>query len=134
MYNSGLSTMFEGFRTVKAEEGFGNLVSVAIEAGDVRDSMMDHLDDQLVDDSVYMDDDDIKSHALDNDDMEQLIENIPETEIDDASIAAGKITNQNVPVDEDEYVGAPLDEAMSMIEELIPDTEELQKKNNFLFK
>lgn len=130
MNNSGLSTLFEGFKKVKADEGFGNLVSVAIESSNVRDSLMDEMGDELIDDAITTDDDEeIKNKALEDEEMEKLIDNIPETEIDDASVVAGKISNQNVPVDEDEYIGAPMKESMSMIEDLIPDTEELQKKN-----
>ena len=126
MKNSGLSSLFESFKVVKADEGFGNLVSVALEDAEVRDSIMDELGDDLIAQSEIADDeDDIKKQALEDDDMERLIDRIPETEIDDASVAAGKIANANVPVDEEEYIGAPMEEVMTQIEYMIPDTEEI---------
>lgn len=121
-----LKTMFETLRRENAKEGFGNMVSVANESAVIRDIMLEEMEADI---DVDLNDPDaeekFKNQALDEEEMDELIEKIPETEIDDAAIAVGKLTNQNVPIDEEEYIGAPLEEAMREINYLIPDTEEV---------
>ena len=56
--------------------------------------------------------------------MGELIDNLPETEIDDAAIAVGKMTNEDVPVDPDEFIGAPMESVMQLVEKYVPDCEE----------
>lgn len=121
-----LKTMFETLRRENAKEGFGNMVSVANESAVIRDIMLEEMEADI---DIDINDPDaeekFKNQALDEEEMDELIEKIPETEIDDAAIAVGKLTNQNVPIDEEEYIGAPLEEAMREINYLIPDTEEV---------
>lgn len=121
-----LKTMFETLRRENAKEGFGNMVSVANESAVIRDIMLEEMEADI---DIDLNDPDaeekFKNQALDEEEMDELIEKIPETEIDDAAIAVGKLTNQNVPIDEEEYIGAPLEEAMREINYLIPDTEEV---------
>jgi hypothetical protein len=118
--------MFETLRRENAKEDFGNMVSVANESAVIRDIMLEEMEADI---DVDLNDPDaeekFKNQALDEEEMDELIEKIPETEIDDAAIAVGKLTNQNVPIDEEEYIGAPLEEAMREINYLIPDTEEV---------
>lgn len=120
-----LKTMFESLRLQNAKDGFGNMLSVANESAVIRDIMLEEMEADI---DVDLNDPDaeekFKNEALDEEEMEDLIEKIPETEIDDAAVAVGKLTNQNVPIDEEEYIGAPLEEAMREINTLIPDTEE----------
>ena len=67
---------------------------------------------------------DFKDAALDDAELSELIDNLPETEIDDAAIAVGKMTNEDVPVDPDEFIGAPMESVMQLVEKYVPDCEE----------
>lgn len=121
-----LKTMFAALRQENAKNSFGNIIAVANESAMIRDVFMEEMEAPI---DVDLNDPDaeekFKDEALNSEDMEELINSIPETEIDDASVAVGKLTNQNVPVNPDEYVGMPLDESMADVDLLIPDTEEI---------
>ena len=121
-----LKTMFAALRQENAKNSFGNIIAVANESAMIRDVFMEEMEAPI---DVDLNDPDaeekFKDEALNSEDMEELINSIPETEIDDASVAVGKLTNQNVPVNPDEYVGMPLDESMVDVDLLIPDTEEI---------
>ena len=121
-----LKTMFAALRQENAKNSFGNIIAVANESAMIRDVFMEEMEAPI---NVDLNDPDaeekFKDEALNSEDMEELINSIPETEIDDASVAVGKLTNQNVPVNPDEYVGMPLDESMADVDLLIPDTEEI---------
>lgn len=87
-------------------------IGYAIENAEVRDDIMD------LEVKERLDNEDIKNKAMDDAEMEKIIEKIPETKIDDSAIAASKITNGgSVDVDEKEYTGAQLESYQ--IEELI---------------
>lgn len=121
-----LKTMFAALRQENAKNSFGNIIAVANESAMIRDVFMEEMEAPI---DVDLNDPDaeekFKDEALNSEDMEELINSIPETEIDDASVAVGKLTNQNVPVNPDEYIGMPLDESMADVDLLIPDTEEI---------
>lgn len=126
MNTLALQTMFQKLRREQAKDGFGNMIAVANESAIIRDAVLEEMD---VCDDINLTDPDaeekIKNEAIDDEEMEKLIEDIPESEIDDAAIATAHLTNQNVPVDEDEYVGAPLKEMLYRIDLTIPDSEEI---------
>ena len=67
---------------------------------------------------------DFKNQAIDDEEMDKLIEKIPESDIDEASVDAARLSNENSPVDPDDYIGAPLESVMYDIDALIPETEE----------
>ena len=121
-----LKTMFAALKQENAKNSFGNIIAVANESAMIRDVFMEEMEAPI---DVDLNDPDaeekFKDEALNSEDMEELINSIPETEIDDASVAVGKLTNQNVPVNPDEYIGMPLDESMADVDLLIPDTEEI---------
>lgn len=123
MKNCGLETMFKGFREVKADEGFANIVGVALEAKSTRDDLLSELGDDAIDKAVVdnPDEEDIKNRALEDEEMASLIDSIPETDIDDAAIASGDVGN----IDAEDVMGAPMEATLRMCEELIPDTEEV---------
>lgn len=118
--------MFAALKQENAKNSFGNIIAVANESAMIRDVFMEEMEAPI---DVDLNDPDaeekFKDEALNSEDMEELINSIPETEIDDASVAVGKLTNQNVPVNPDEYIGMPLDESMADVDLLIPDTEEI---------
>lgn len=120
-----LKTMFASLKKENAKNSFGNIIAVANESAEIRDTFMEEMDTPI---DVDLNDPDaeekFKDAALNDDDMDSLIDSIPETEIDDAAVAVGKLTNQNVPVNPDEYIGAPMDESMMDIDVYVPDTEE----------
>ena len=121
-----LKTMFAALRQENAKNSFGNIIAIANESAMIRDVFMEEMEAPIdVDLSDPDAEEKFKDEALNSEDMEELINSIPETEIDDASVAVGKLTNQNVPVNPDEYIGMPLDESMADVDLLIPDTEEI---------
>lgn len=124
MRNCGLETMFNNFRLVKADEGFANLVQMALEAKETRDDMLDELGDDAVDDAVTSNDDpeDIEDRVLDDEQMAELIDKIPETDIDNAAVATA---DTDEITDAEDVMGAPMEETLQMCEDLIPDTEEV---------
>lgn len=120
-----LKTMFATLKKENAKNSFGNIIAVANESAEIRDTFMEEMDTPI---EVDLNDPDaeekFKDEALNSEDMDELIDSIPETEIDDASVAVGKLTNQNIPVNPDEYIGAPMEESMLDIDVFVPDTEE----------
>lgn len=121
-----LKTMFEALKRENSKEGFGNMVSVANESAIIRDIMLEEMDPEIdIDISDPDAEEKFKNQAIDEEEMDKLIENIPETDVDDAATAASRLTNQDVIVDEDDYIGAPLEEMLQLINTTIPDTEEV---------
>lgn len=124
-----LKLMYEKLREENAKEGFGNLLSVHNESAIVRNAILEELDPSEIPIEIDLADPDaeeqFKDEAIDDDDMDKLLENIPETEIDDATVAVGKMVNEDVPVDEDEFIGAPMEQVMLLVEKYIPDCEEV---------
>lgn len=127
---SALKVMYGKLREENAKEGFGNLLSVHNESAQIRDAMLEEMDpsETPIDIDITAPDaeEEFKDAAIDDDEMGKLIENIPETEIDDAAVAVGKMTNEDVPVDEDEFIGAPLESVMMLVEKYVPDCEETE--------
>ena len=123
-----LEVMYGKLREENAKEGFGNLLSVHNESAVLRDAILEELDPSEepidVDLTSPEAEDDFKDAAIDDAEMSDLIDKLPETEIDDAAIAVGKMTNEDVPVDPDEFIGAPMESVMQTIEKYVPDTEE----------
>lgn len=123
--NAGLSALFENMREQHLDEGFGNIVSVMMESASIRDDFLFEMGACDSPECPPDNDDEVKNEALDDQLMEKIIDKIPETSIDDTAVATAKMTNQNVPVDEDEYVGAPLEATVDLIDTLIPESEEI---------
>lgn len=123
-----LKLMLGKLREENAKEGFGNLLSVHNESAIIRNAILEELDPTEIPINVDLTDPDaeqqFKDEAIDNEDMDKLIDSLPETEIDDAAIAVGKMVNEDVPVDEDEFIGAPMEQTMLLVEKYIPDCEE----------
>ena len=123
-----LTLMLGKLREENAKEGFGNLLSVHNESAIIRNAILEELDPTEIPINVDLTDPDaeqqFKDEAIDNEDMDKLIDSLPETEIDDATIAVGKMVNEDVPVDEDEFIGAPMEQTMLLVEKYIPDCEE----------
>ena len=123
-----LTLMLGKLREENAKEGFGNLLSVHNESAIIRNAILEELDPTEIPINVDLTDPDaeqqFKDEAIDNEDMDKLIDSLPETEIDDAAIAVGKMVNEDVPVDEDEFIGAPMEQTMLLVEKYIPDCEE----------
>jgi hypothetical protein len=120
--------MLEKLREENAKDGFGNLLAVHNESAIIRNAILEELDPTEIPINVDLTDQDaeqqFKDEAIDNEDMDKLIDSLPETEIDDAAIAVGKMVNEDVPVDEDEFIGAPMEQTMLLVEKYIPDCEE----------
>lgn len=123
-----LKLMLGKLREENAKDGFGNLLAVHNESAIIRNAILEELDPTEIPINVDLTDPDaeqqFKDEAIDNEDMDKLIDSLPETEIDDAAIAVGKMVNEDVPVDEDEFIGAPMEQTMLLIEKYIPDCEE----------
>lgn len=120
-----LKTLFNNLRMENAKDGFGNMVAVANESAQIRDILLEEMEEiENIDLSDPDAEEQFKNEAIDEEEMEKLIDNIPESEIDDSAVATARLTNQNVPVDEDEYVGAPMESVMIQIDALIPESEE----------
>lgn len=125
---SALKLMFGKLREKNAKEGFGNLLSVHNESAQIRDTVLEELDPREVPIDIDITapdaEDQFKDAALDDEQLSKAIDAIPETEIDDAAIAVGRMTNEDVPIDEEEFVGAPLESVMDLVEKYVPDCEE----------
>lgn len=123
-----LKLMIQKLREDNAKEGFGNLLSVHTESAILRDAMLEEMDpsETPIDVDLTSPDaeEDFKDAAIDDAELGDLIENLPETEIDDAAIAVGKMTNEDVPVDPDEFIGAPMESVMQLVDKYVPDCEE----------
>ena len=123
-----LKLMTQKLRETNAKDGFGNLLSVHNESAMVRDSVLEELDPKEfpieVDLTAPDAEDQFKDAAIDDEEMGKLLDTIPETEIDDATVAVGKMTNEDIPVDDDEFVGAPMESVMMLVEKYVPDCEE----------
>ena len=120
--------MTQKLRETNAKDGFGNLLSVHNESAMIRDSVLEELDPKEfpieVDLTAPDAEDQFKDAAIDDEEMGKLLDTIPETEIDDATVAVGKMTNEDIPVDDDEFVGAPMESVMMLVEKYVPDCEE----------
>lgn len=120
--------MYGKLREENAKEGFGNLLSVHNESAQIRDTILEELDPSEVPIDIDITapdaEEQFKDAAIDDEELNKYIDSIPETEIDDAAIAVGKMTNDDVPVDEDEFIGAPLESVMTLVEKYVPDCEE----------
>ena len=124
-----LKLMLGKLRAENAKEGFGNLLAVHNESAIIRNAILEELDPKEYPIEVDLTDPDaenmFKDAALDDEELSKLIDSLPETEIDSATVAVGKMTNSNIPVDEDEFIGAPMEQVMTLIEKYIPDCEEI---------
>ena len=109
-------TMFKKLREANIEIGFENMVAVANEAAILRDFI---LEEEMGEVPLEVDINDpdaeeqIKDDAIDDAELADFIDSIPETEIDDAALAAGKL---------DDYM-SPTSESLQDIDFNIPDTE-----------
>ena len=125
---SVLKLMYGKLREENAKEGFGNLLSVHNESAQIRDTMLEEMDPSEVPIDIDITapdaEDQFKDAAIDDEEMGKLIETIPETEIDDATVAVGKMTNEDIHVDDDEFIGAPMESVMNLVEKYVPDCEE----------
>ena len=121
-----LKTMFAALKAENTKNSFGNIISVANESSIIRDAMLEEMGEIDVDLTDPDAEEKFKDAAINEDDMDELIDKIPETEIDDAAVAVGKLTNQNVPVNDEEYIGAPMESAMEDIDVYVPDTIEVE--------
>lgn len=117
-----LKTLMNRLRQENAKDGFGNIVSVANESAIIRDLLLEEMSGE--EDLANIDEEEFKNEAIDEEEMDKLIDRIPESDIDDESVAAARLSNQDVPVDEDDYIGAPLESVMFDIDVLIPETQE----------
>ena len=125
--NLALKTLFNQLRQENAKSGFGNIIAVANEAALIRDFVLEEMEKTDYDDIDLNSpdaEDDFKNQAIDDEEMDKLIEKIPESDIDEASVDAARLSNENSPVDPDDYIGAPLESVMYDIDALIPETEE----------
>lgn len=124
--------MFARFKREKAEEGFGNILSVANESAIIRDLILEDMGAEvdppieapldLSPTDLPGDDDQTEDDDMDDDtsDEDEDLEDIPETDIVDASADADDVMNANVPEDADEYVGGSDGAADAEIESVIP--------------
>lgn len=123
-----LKLMIQKLREDNAKEGFGNLLAVHTESAILRDAMLEEMDpsETPIDVDLTSPDaeEDFKDAAIDDAELGELIDNLPETEIDDAAVAVGKMTNEDVPVDPDEFIGAPMESVMQLVDKYVPDCEE----------
>ena len=123
-----LKLMIQKLREDNAKEGFGNLLVVHTESAILRDAMLEEMDpsETPIDVDLTSPDaeEDFKDAAIDDAELGDLIDSLPETEIDDAAIAVGKMTNEDVPVDPDEFIGAPMESVMQLVDKYVPDCEE----------
>ena len=125
--NLALKTLFNQLRQENAKSGFGNIIAVANAAALIRDFVLEEMektDYEDIDLNSPDAEEDFKNQAIDDEEMDKLIEKIPESDIDEASVDAARLSNENSPVDPDDYIGAPLESVMYDIDALIPETEE----------
>lgn len=116
-------TMFSRLREENARNGFGNLLAVANESAIVRDFMLEEMGETPVEVDLGANaEEKFKDEEIEADELEKILDKIPESELDDAAIAAGKTYNTPVP-DVESYVGGSVEEAMEDIDLYIPDTE-----------
>ena len=132
-----LKVMMERLHEENAKDGFGNLLAIHNESAMIRNAILEELDPSDIPIEVDINDpeaeNNFKDEAIDDEAVGELIEKIPETEIDDATVAVGKITNEDIPVDDDEFVGAPMESVMMLIEKYIPDCEEVSENSGDIF-
>ena len=110
-----LKTMLTKLKQANAKIGFANMVAIANEAAIVRDFILEEMGEVPLEVDITDPDaeEQIKDDAIEDAELAEFIESIPETEIDDAALAAGKI---------DEYMN-PTSESLQDIDFNIPDTE-----------
>ena len=129
--------MTQKLREDNARDGFGNLLSVHNESAIIRDAVLEELDpaENPIDVDITAPDaeDQFKDAAINDDEIGELIDKIPETEIDDATVAVGKMTNADIPVDDDEFIGAPMESVMQLVEKYVPDCEEVADSTESIF-
>jgi len=132
-----LKLMTQKLREDNARDGFGNLLSVHNESAIIRDAVLEELDpaENPIDVDITAPDaeDQFKDAAINDDEIGELIDKIPETEIDDATVAVGKMTNADIPVDDDEFIGAPMESVMQLVEKYVPDCEEVADSTESIF-
>jgi hypothetical protein len=132
-----LKLMMKKLREENVKDGFGNLLSVHTESALIRDAILEEMDPSEIPIEVDINspdaEEEFKDEAIDDEEMGELIDKLPETEIDDATVAVGKMTDEDVPVDDDEFVGAPMESVMMMIEKYVPDCEEVSDNTDMIF-
>ena len=132
-----LKLMMKKLREENVKDGFGNLLSVHTESALIRDAILEEMDPSEIPIEVDINspdsEEEFKDEAIDDEEMGELIDKLPETEIDDATVAVGKMTDEDVPVDDDEFVGAPMESVMMMIEKYVPDCEEVSGNTDMIF-
>lgn len=132
-----LKLMMKKLREENVKDGFGNLLSVHTESALIRDAFLEEMDPSEIPIEVDINspdaEEEFKDEAIDDEEMGELIDKLPETEIDDATVAVGKMTDEDVPVDDDEFVGAPMESVMMMIEKYVPDCEEVSGNTDMIF-
>jgi hypothetical protein len=128
-----LKLMMKKLREENVKDGFGNLLSVHTESALIRDAILEEMDPSEIPIEVDINspdaEEEFKDEAIDDEEMGELIDKLPETEIDDATVAVGKMTDEDVPVDDDEFVGAPMESVMMMIEKYGKEILLLKKHN-----
>jgi hypothetical protein len=132
-----LKLMMKKLREENVKDGFGNLLSVHTESALIRDAILEEMDPSEIPIEVDINspdaEEEFKDEAIDDEEMGELIDKLPETEIDDATVAVGKMTDEDVPVDDDEFVGAPMESVMMMIEKYVPACEEVSGNTDMIF-
>ena len=132
-----LKVMMEKLHEENAKDGFGNLLAIHNESAMIRNAILEELDPSDIPIEVDINDpeaeNNFKDEAIDDETVGELIDKIPETEIDDAAVAVGKITNEDIPVDDDEFVGAPMEATMALVEKYIPECEEVSDVTDAIF-
>jgi hypothetical protein len=132
-----LKLMMKKLREENVKDGFVNLLSVHTESALIRDAILEEMDPSEIPIEVDINspdaEEEFKDEAIDDEEMGELIDKLPETEIDDATVAVGKMTDEDVPVDDDEFVGAPMESVMMMIEKYVPDCEEVSGNTDMIF-
>lgn len=132
-----LKLMMKKLREENVKDGFGNLLSVHTESALIRDAILEEMDPSDIPIEVDINspdaEEEFKDEAIDDEEMGELIDKLPETEIDDATVAVGKMTDEDVPVDDDEFVGAPMESVMMLIEKYVPDCEEVSDNTGMIF-
>ena len=75
-----LKIMFDSFKQEFAKDGFANIISVANENAIIRDIFLEEMSDGAIE-LTNQSEEDLKNEMLDEEEMEDLIDKIPETEI-----------------------------------------------------
>lgn len=89
---------------------YTDVLSAMIESFDTNESMLEAFSDYLEDDIETF-----KDECVEDDIMNDIVDKIPESHIDDLIPAVTKSTGDIVDVDEDEVIGTPLESTMNEI-------------------